>query len=45
MKNQTSNEEFINKDKKTNFEGKNYYIKDGIVVIEKNAVIEANTVI
>ncbi len=39
------NVQIINKDKKTNFEGKNYYIKDGIVVIEKNAVIEANTVI
>ncbi len=30
---------------KTSYEGKNYYIKDGIVIIEKNAVIPSGTVI
>ncbi len=35
----------INKDRLQNYEGDNYVIKDGIVVIEKNAVIKSGTII
>lgn len=39
------NVKIINKDHLQNFEGENYLIQDGIVVIEKGAVISDNTVI
>lgn len=39
------NVKIINKDNHKDYEGKNYYIKDGIVVMEKNAVLQPNTVI
>jgi glucose-1-phosphate adenylyltransferase len=35
----------INKDKRDDYEGENYCIKNGIVIIEKNAVIPSGTVI
>jgi glucose-1-phosphate adenylyltransferase len=34
-----------NKDKQENFDGSNYFIRDGIVVIPKNAIIPDNTII
>ena len=39
------NVKIINKNKRNNYEGDNYCIENGIVVIEKNAIIPAGTVI
>lgn len=39
------NVKIINKGKHVNFEGNNFHVKDGIVIIEKNAVLQPKTVI
>lgn len=39
------NVQIINKDKHDDYEGDNYCIKNGIVIIEKNAVIPSGTII
>ena len=39
------NVRIINEKKLVNFEGDNYSIKDGIVIIHKSATIESGTVI
>ncbi|HRU45524.1 MAG TPA: glucose-1-phosphate adenylyltransferase, partial [Spirochaetota bacterium] len=33
----------LNSKKIDNFDGKNYYIREGIIIIPKNSVIEDNT--
>ena len=35
----------VNKNRQAEYEGENFTIKDGIVIIEKNAVLKSNTVI
>jgi glucose-1-phosphate adenylyltransferase len=39
------NVRIINKQKRTEHKGENFLIKDGIVIIEKNAILETGTVI
>ena len=35
----------VNKENRQSYKGENFYIKDGIVIIEKNAILESGTVI
>jgi len=39
------NVKITNEERRTNHKGKNFHIKDGIVIIEKNAILDSNTVI
>ena len=40
-----NNVKIINKKKHIDFDGKGYYVRDGIVIVEKNALISSGTII